>query len=161
MIKMGLRWDKQPTESFQLLVAVETTAMRQSRKSVCQFCRATFDTDNIDIGPERRNYLDHRLSRVWESNGQVRTPSALFPQLSFSFSCSSILSIDMEPNWYRSLQSIIIVIPVPACEQLDNYRHSSWLIDQMHYMKAAYKIIQYCYPICRRDMITGLQGPNY
>jgi len=33
--------------------------------------RATFDTDNIDIGPERRNYLDHRLSRVWEMNGQV------------------------------------------------------------------------------------------
>ena len=33
--------------------------------------RATFDTDNIDIGPERRDYLDHRLSRVWEMNGQV------------------------------------------------------------------------------------------
>ena len=33
--------------------------------------RAIFDTDNIDIGPERRNYLDHRLSRVWEMNGQV------------------------------------------------------------------------------------------
>ena len=35
-------------------------------------CRATFDTDNIDIGPERRNYLDHRLSRVWEMNSEVR-----------------------------------------------------------------------------------------
>ena len=34
-------------------------------------CRATFDTDNIDIGPERRNYLDHRLSRVWEMNSEV------------------------------------------------------------------------------------------
>jgi hypothetical protein len=33
--------------------------------------RATFDTDNIDIGPERRNYLDHRLSRVWEMNSEV------------------------------------------------------------------------------------------
>ena len=33
--------------------------------------RATFDTDNIDIGPERRAYLDHRLSRVWENNSQV------------------------------------------------------------------------------------------
>ena len=33
--------------------------------------RATFDTDNIDIGPERRDYLDHRLSRVWEMNSQV------------------------------------------------------------------------------------------
>ncbi len=34
-------------------------------------CRATFDTDNIDIGPERRAFLDHRLSRVWEFNGEV------------------------------------------------------------------------------------------
>ena len=36
----------------------------------CSF-RATFDSDNIDIGPERRNYLDHRLSRVWEMNSEV------------------------------------------------------------------------------------------
>ena len=36
--------------------------------------RATFDTDNIDIGPERRNYLDHRLSRVWEMNSEVGDP---------------------------------------------------------------------------------------
>ena len=36
--------------------------------------RATFDTDNIDIGPERRDYLDHRLSRVWEMNSQVLSP---------------------------------------------------------------------------------------
>ncbi len=34
-------------------------------------CRSTFDTDNIDIGPERRNYLDHQLSRVWEYNDEV------------------------------------------------------------------------------------------
>ena len=34
-------------------------------------CRATFDTDNIDVGPERRAFLDHRLSRVWEVNSQV------------------------------------------------------------------------------------------
>ena len=33
--------------------------------------RATFDTDNIDIGPERRNYIEHRLERVWEVNSQV------------------------------------------------------------------------------------------
>ena len=38
----------------------------------CTACRATFDTDNIDIGPERRDYLDHRLSRVWEMNSQAR-----------------------------------------------------------------------------------------
>lgn len=40
-------------------------------KWVCCHCRATFDTDNIDVGPERRAYLDHRLSRVWEVNSQV------------------------------------------------------------------------------------------
>ena len=40
------------------------------RSDVC-CCRATFDTDNIDVGPERRAYLDHRLSRVWEVNSQV------------------------------------------------------------------------------------------
>jgi betaine lipid synthase len=32
------------------------------------FWRAVFDTDNIDVGPERRQYLDHQLSRVWEFN---------------------------------------------------------------------------------------------
>lgn len=37
------------------------------------FFRSTFDIDNIDIGPERRHYLDHRLSRVWEMNSEVRT----------------------------------------------------------------------------------------
>lgn len=40
--------------------------------------RATFDTDNIDIGPERRAYLEQRLERCWEVNSQVsrarRTP---------------------------------------------------------------------------------------
>lgn len=33
--------------------------------------RSIFDTDNIDIGPERRHYLDHQLKRVWEVNCQV------------------------------------------------------------------------------------------
>lgn len=27
--------------------------------------------DNIDIGPERRNFADYRLEREWEINGQV------------------------------------------------------------------------------------------
>jgi len=40
--------------------------------SLCLECRATFDTDNIDIGPERRAFLEHRLERVWEVNSQVR-----------------------------------------------------------------------------------------
>ncbi len=48
-------------------VAVSIPALH----SMLMACRATFDTDNIDIGPERRAYLDHRLSRVWEVNSQV------------------------------------------------------------------------------------------
>ena len=35
------------------------------------FWHATFDTDGISIGPERRAYLDTKLSRVWEMNSQV------------------------------------------------------------------------------------------
>ncbi|CAD7703949.1 unnamed protein product [Ostreobium quekettii] len=38
------------------------------------FWRSIFDTDNIDIGPERRNYLDHNMERVWEYNGQGSIP---------------------------------------------------------------------------------------
>lgn len=28
--------------------------------------------DTIDLGPERRSYLEHKLERVWEINSQVR-----------------------------------------------------------------------------------------
>ena len=35
---------------------------------------ATFDTDFIDIGPVRRQYLDHRLERVWEHNSEGSIP---------------------------------------------------------------------------------------
>ncbi|GAB4820256.1 hypothetical protein N2152v2_007302 [Parachlorella kessleri] len=42
------------------------------------FWRSTFDTDNIDIGPERRNYLDHQLSRVWEYNDEGSIPYVPF-----------------------------------------------------------------------------------
>eukprot|EP00884_Botryococcus_braunii_P001650 jgi/Botrbrau1/11486/Bobra.0360s0013.1 len=38
------------------------------------FWRSTFDIDNIDIGPERRHYLDHCLSRVWEMNAEGHIP---------------------------------------------------------------------------------------
>ena len=45
--------------------------------TVLGFCRffwqATFDTDGIAIGPERRAYLDTRLSRLWEMNSQVQS----------------------------------------------------------------------------------------
>lgn len=34
--------------------------------------RSIFDIDNIDIGPERRSYLETRLERVWERNSEVK-----------------------------------------------------------------------------------------
>lgn len=42
------------------------------------FWRAVFDTDNIDLGPERRQYLDHALSRVWEFNDEGSIPYVPF-----------------------------------------------------------------------------------
>ena len=46
-----------------------------------RFCigprRATFDVDNIDIGPERRGYLEQKLERVWEQNSEVRGDGGL------------------------------------------------------------------------------------
>jgi hypothetical protein len=36
--------------------------------------RATFDTDNIDIGPERRAYLEVKLQREWEVNSEGSIP---------------------------------------------------------------------------------------
>ena len=33
--------------------------------------RSIFDVDNIDIGPERRAYLENSMERLWEINGQV------------------------------------------------------------------------------------------
>jgi hypothetical protein len=50
-----------------------TTTLRVTK---CFRLRSTFDIDNIDIGPERRQFLDHRLSRVWEMNAEVGTPRA-------------------------------------------------------------------------------------
>jgi betaine lipid synthase len=38
------------------------------------FWRATFDVDNIDVGPERRAYLDSKLERCWEYNGEGSIP---------------------------------------------------------------------------------------
>ena len=38
------------------------------------FWRCIFDTDGIDIGPERRNYLDHHLHRLYEVNKQGSIP---------------------------------------------------------------------------------------
>eukprot|EP00891_Asterochloris_glomerata_P001660 jgi/Astpho2/1660/e_gw1.00032.33.1_t len=52
--------------------------MRQHSYPRRVFWKATFDTDNIDIGPERRAFLDHRLSRVWEFNGEGSIPYVPF-----------------------------------------------------------------------------------
>ncbi|WPT16758.1 hypothetical protein PSENEW3_00004766 [Picochlorum sp. SENEW3] len=48
--------------------------MRQMSWGRRFFWRCIFDTDNIDIGPERRQYLDHSLSRVWEFNDEGSIP---------------------------------------------------------------------------------------
>ncbi len=59
------------------------------RNETCAANRATFDTDNIDIGPERRNYLDHRLSRVWEMNSEVGASAiATVPCKDATISCN-------------------------------------------------------------------------
>ena len=36
--------------------------------------RSIFDIDNIDLGPERRQYLDHTMERIWEFNSQGSIP---------------------------------------------------------------------------------------
>lgn len=48
--------------------------MRQMPWAVRFFWRSIFDTDGIDLGPERRSYLDHQLSRVWELNDEGTIP---------------------------------------------------------------------------------------
>ena len=52
--------------------------LRQMPWSRRFFWRSVFDTDNIDIGPERRQYLDHSLSRIWEFNDQGSIPYVPF-----------------------------------------------------------------------------------
>jgi betaine lipid synthase len=47
---------------------------RQMNSTTRWFWRTCFDTDNIDLGPERRNYLDHVFQRVWEYNGRGSIP---------------------------------------------------------------------------------------
>lgn len=42
--------------------------------SLVHFCRSIFDIDGIDLGPERRTYLEHKLERVWEINSQGSIP---------------------------------------------------------------------------------------
>lgn len=36
--------------------------------------RSIFDVDTIDLGPERRAYLEHKLERVWEINSEGSIP---------------------------------------------------------------------------------------
>eukprot|EP00850_Spirogloea_muscicola_P006735 SM000032S12119 [mRNA] locus=s32:681173:683030:+ [translate_table: standard] len=42
------------------------------------FWRAIFDLDGIDLGPDRRAYLEHQLSRVYEVNRSGRIPYVPF-----------------------------------------------------------------------------------
>lgn len=48
--------------------------MRQMTWARRFFWRSVFDIDNIDIGPERRQYLETKLERVWEVNSQGSIP---------------------------------------------------------------------------------------
>jgi betaine lipid synthase len=48
--------------------------MRQMTWARRFFWRSVFDIDSIDLGPERRSYLEHRLERVWEINSQGSIP---------------------------------------------------------------------------------------
>ena len=38
------------------------------------FWRSIFDQDNIDLGPERRAYIEHKLERITEFNGNGSIP---------------------------------------------------------------------------------------
>jgi betaine lipid synthase len=48
--------------------------MRQMPWARRFFWRAVFDIDSIDVGPERRAYLETKLERAWEFNGQGSIP---------------------------------------------------------------------------------------
>lgn len=50
------------------------TPMRQMHWGRRFFWRSIFDIDNIDIGPERRAYLETKLERVWEINSEGSIP---------------------------------------------------------------------------------------
>ncbi len=81
--------------------------------------RCIFDTDSIDIGPERRQYLDHQLSRVWETNSQgsipyvpyLRAPYYVWvghvPQLATVLLENKVRLPLMSPSPTRDSQSIV------------------------------------------------------
>eukprot|EP01025_Chloroclados_australasicus_P048612 TRINITY_DN5514_c0_g1_i2.p1 TRINITY_DN5514_c0_g1~~TRINITY_DN5514_c0_g1_i2.p1 ORF type:complete len:667 (-),score=70.82 TRINITY_DN5514_c0_g1_i2:573-2573(-) len=48
--------------------------MRQMSWARRFFWRSIFDQDGIDLGPERRMYLDHKLERMYELNSQGSIP---------------------------------------------------------------------------------------
>lgn len=47
---------------------------RQHTYSQRWFWRSVFDFDGIDLGPERRQYLEHKLEPVYEYNGRGQIP---------------------------------------------------------------------------------------
>lgn len=52
-------------------------------------CRSIFDIDNIDIGPERRAYLENKMERVWEINSEGSIPWCVLHQATASIGSSS------------------------------------------------------------------------
>ena len=51
-----------------------TRRHRPPTSSCASLFRSIFDVDTIDLGPERRAYLEHKLERVWEINSQGSIP---------------------------------------------------------------------------------------
>ena len=51
-----------------------STTQAANQSSCASLCRSIFDVDTIDLGPERRAYLEHKLERVWEINSQGSIP---------------------------------------------------------------------------------------
>jgi betaine lipid synthase len=56
----------------------ESLPLRQHSYLRRVFWQSVFDQDGIYLGPERRNYLDHCLSRVWEYNDEGSIPYVPF-----------------------------------------------------------------------------------
>ncbi|KAL2643503.1 hypothetical protein R1flu_011090 [Riccia fluitans] len=69
---------------------------RQHTYSQRWFWRSVFDCDGIDVGPERRQYLEHKLSPVYEYNSGGKIPYVPYIQAPYyvwigrPFNCSKV-----------------------------------------------------------------------
>ena len=116
---------------------------------IAGLCRCIFDTDNIDIGPERRNYLDHRLSRVWEYNGQVSLWTHVIPRVNVAREGNKLYeSSGTAHPWSQTAENVCahLVMPVvrsglalqrslESCMLLSISFCCCCLMSQLHYDK--------------------------